>query len=342
MKRRIISVWLLSLAIFSSCKTELRVAEDPASGQIIISDGDRPVLQYNYKTVFEKDAMDTMPANKYRREANDTFMANPSIYAVPRSNYIHPVYGPSGELLTRDWSKDHPHHRGIYWAWPEVEFGNELGDLHALQIIFARPTGNIKLENGADFARIEAENIWIWKDSMPVVREVAVIRAYRSGDKGRVIDLAFRFVALKDSISLARRETKYYGGLNIRMQTPKFQDISFHRDSSVNQPVRAWSDLSGLFSGSASGSGSGMLVLQHHQNPDYPGQYIQYPDLAWIQPTFPTSGTRYRLVRGVPLILRYRLIVHSGMKPDDTFTMKLWDEFNSETAPVLTFSFPEI
>ena len=87
-----------------------------------------------------------MPANKYRREANDTFMANPSIYAVPRSNYIHPVYGLSGEMLTRDWSKDHPHHRGIYWAWPEVEFGKKLGDLHALQIVFARPTGKIKFD----------------------------------------------------------------------------------------------------------------------------------------------------------------------------------------------------
>ena len=160
-------------------------------------------------------------------------MANPSIYAVPRSNYIHPLYGPSGELLTRDWSKDHPHHRGIYWAWPEVEFGKKLGDLHALQIVFARPTGNIRIINASDYAQVEAENIWMWEDSIPVVREVAIIRAYRSDNNGRVIDLSFRFVAMKDSVSIARRETKLYGGLNIRMQTPKFQEISFYRDSAV-------------------------------------------------------------------------------------------------------------
>ena len=144
MKRITISICLIVFALFPSCKTAMRAAEDPATGQIIISDGDKRVLQYNYSTVYEKDAVDTMPANTYKREANDTFMANPSIYAVPRSNYIHPVYGPSGELLTRDWSKDHPHHRGIYWAWPEVEFGTIRGDLHALQIVFARPTGKIK------------------------------------------------------------------------------------------------------------------------------------------------------------------------------------------------------
>lgn len=318
----------------------MKVSEDPVSGQIIISQDGKPVLQYNYKTVFEKDAVDTLAANLYTRQPNDTFMANPSIYAVPRSNYIHPVYGPSGELLTRDWSKDHPHHRGIYWAWPEVEFGKALGDLHALQIVFARPTGKIKFLNGPVYAEVEAENIWMWKDSIPVVREIAIIRAYRSAEKGRVIDLSFRFVAIKDSITIARRETKLYGGLNIRMHTPEFQEISFYRDSSINKPVRAWSDLSGLFSGSD--SRSGMLVLQHHQNPDYPGEYIQYPDLSWIQPTFPASGTRYKLIPGEPLVLKYRLLVHPGMKPDNSLSSILWDAYNNEGSPLLNFSFPEI
>jgi hypothetical protein len=338
MKEIAFSSCVAILTILTSCKEGIRAIQDPVSGQIIISEGSRPVLQYNYKTVFERDALDTMPANKYRREANDTFMANPSIYAVPRSNYIHPLYGPSGEMLTRDWSKDHPHHRGIYWAWPEVEFGAKVGDLHALQIVFARPTGNVRIISESDYAQVEAENIWKWEDSIPVVREVAIIRAYRSGKYGRVIDLSFRFVALRDSVSIARRETKFYGGLNIRMQTPEFQKISFHRDSVVSQTVRAWSDLSGLFSGSQ--TRSGLLVLQHHANPDYPGEYIQYPDLSWIQPTFPSSGTRYSLAAGVPLILRYRLLVHPGMMPDDVLSARMWDEFNSPNAPELKFTFP--
>ena len=133
--------------------------QDSVTGQIILSDDGKPILQYNYKTVKEKDALDTLPANKYIVTASDTFMANPSIYAVPRSDYIHPVYGPEGELLTRDWSKDHPHHRGIYWAWPEVDFGKKRGDLHALQVVFARPTGKIELRSGQEFAEVEAENI---------------------------------------------------------------------------------------------------------------------------------------------------------------------------------------
>jgi hypothetical protein len=329
--------WYESKTKFGS---PIQATQDPINEQINISDDGKPVLRYNYKIVYEKDAIDTLAANKYIVTPNDTFMANPSIYAVPRSNYIHPVYGPDGEVLTRDWSRDHPPHRGIYWAWPEVDFGSKRGDLHALQIVFARPTGRIKLQNGPVFAQIEAENLWLWQDSVPIVREVAVIRAYRSMPQGRIIDLAFRFVALKDSITIARRETTLYGGLNVRMQTPKFQKISVFSDSSNLVPRRAWSDLSGRFAGAD--TTSGLMVLQNKSNPDYPGDWVQYPELSWCQPTFPASGTRYKLVRGKPLILRYRLLIHSGNKPDKDLSILLWDAFNAEVAPQLTFSFPEM
>ena len=73
MKKIAVSVCLAVLAISPSCKTGMKARQDPVSGQIIIVEGNKPVLQYNYKTVFEKDAVDTMPANKYKREASDTF-----------------------------------------------------------------------------------------------------------------------------------------------------------------------------------------------------------------------------------------------------------------------------
>ncbi|HAM11084.1 MAG: hypothetical protein A2X05_03855 [Bacteroidetes bacterium GWE2_41_25] len=340
--RRPYFVILLVVAIAcASCQSEsgsvMQAVEDTESGQIILTEDGNTILRYNYKTVYEKDALDTLPANKYAVAANDTFMANPSIYAVPRSNYIHPIYGLYGEMLTRDWSKDHPHHRGIYWAWPEVDFGNKRGDLHALQIVFARPTGKINLQSGPAYSQVEAENLWMWGDTIPIVREVAIIRAYRSTPQGRVIDLAFRFVAIKDSITIARRDTKLYGGLNIRMHTPIEQVISFHTDSANMMPQRSWSDLSGLFAGA--GQPSGMMVLQHHQNPGYPGEWIQYPDLSWVQPTFPASGTRFKLEKDQELVLRYRIIVHSGFKPDNDTAALLWDAFNSEDTKGLMFSF---
>jgi hypothetical protein len=300
----------------------MQARQDPATGQIDVSESGKPVLRYNYKTVEAGEVLDKVtPANR--------------IYARARSDYIHPLYGLSGEVLTRDWSPDHPHHRGIYWAWPEVDFGTNRGDLHALQKVFARPTGNVRLRNGPAFAEVEAENLWRWEDLEPIVREEVIIRAHRAAAEGRVIDLAFRFVALKDGVTLARRGTAHYGGLSLRMATPASQEISVHTDSSNAAPRRAWSDLSGVFAG-AKGP-SGLTVLQHRQNPDYPGDYYQAPTLSWCQPTFPATGTRYALRRDQPLVLRYRLIIHAGAKPDEDTVARLWDALHAPGTAVPVF-----
>jgi len=301
----------------------MRAARDLASGQIDITDDGKPVLRYNYKAVEPGEVRDKVaPANR--------------IYARARSDYIHPLYGLAGEGLTRDWSIDHPHHRGIYWAWPEVDFGTNRADLHALQKVFARPTGKVRLQDGPVFAEIEAENLWRWEAGEPVVREQAIIRAYLATAEGRLVDLAFRFEALKDGVTLARRGREHYGGLNLRMSTPGSQDIFVHTDPANAVPRRAWSDLSGVFDGAS--APSGLTVLQYAGNPDYPGDWVQYPNLSWCQPTFPATGTRYPLALGKPLELHYRLFIHAGARPGDDLAAKLWDAFQASSAAIPSFS----
>lgn len=304
--------------------------------QFIISENEKKVLQYNYQTVFEKDVI---RANKekieeYTRDERDTFTVT-SIYAVPRSNYIHPLYGLEGEILTRDWPDGgHPHHRGIFWAWPEVYYGSEMGDIYALQKLFARPTGNIELISGPVFAEIKAENMWMWEDKEPIVNEKVTIRVYRSSEEIRVIDLKLQFLALKDSITIATRYTDSYGGLNIRMQYPQNQNISYFTDVRNSNPVRAWSDFSGIFEGA--NKQTGLMVLQNKNNPEYPGDWVEYPDLAWVQPTFPSMGTRYPLSKQDPLIIQYRLLVHTGGEPEKADAIKKWDAYHHNLTPLLS------
>ncbi len=305
----------------------MQATQDVATGQIEITDDGKPVLRYNYKTVEPGAVLEKVtPANR--------------IYARARSDYIHALYGLNGEVLTRDWPVDHPHHRGIYWAWPEVDFGKERGDLHALQRVFARPTGRIALQSGPVFAQIEAENQWLWNDREPIVRERALIRAYRATPQGRVVDLALQFIALKDGVTIARRGLEHYGGLNVRLQTPEAQAISVFTGPSNAVPRRAWSDLSGRFPGSA--AASGLTVLQQAQNPDYPGDWVQYPELSWCQPTFPASGQRFALRRGQPLLLRFRLWIHPGSTPEEEFSARLWDALHAPAAALPMFELPEV
>jgi hypothetical protein len=356
------------IAIFpqvSPCKYEITetgtpyhfsvtVIPDSTTGQYKFLEDGRLVLQYNYNTVFEKDVIrlgnkESSPLEfsevtgvyleeflKENPHARRDSAYTTSIYSIPRSDYIHPLYGLNGEMLTRDWPDGgHPHHRGIFWAWPEVELGSQRGDLYALQRVFARPTGKVEATDGPVFAQLVAENLWMWDDEEPIVRETAAIRVFRKAAGSRIIDISIKLEALKDSITIATRGTNSYGAFNLRMQSPDSQNISHHTDEQGSVPLRSWADFSGVFHGEH--SPSGVMVLQYGKNPEYPGPWQEYPDLSWIQPVFPSHGTRYPIRKDNPLILRYRLIVHTGAKPGRYISEKRWDAFNSVLTPLYDF-----
>jgi hypothetical protein len=299
---------------------EFQVKSNSETGQWLILENEKPVLQYNYKTVPIPDGYwDNVKNSRYVRT-----------YAVPRSNYIHPLYDLDGEPITKDWSNDHPHHRGIYWAWPEIGYKNELGDLHALQKVFARPTDKIETvtENGQ--LKLVAENVWKWEDKEPIVREQTIITVFPLDKNGRKINLEFHFDALVAEVTLARRGTQHYGGLNIRMLPLKeFKIGSFYGNEKdvpkIEQP--AW--VCGSWNNPKSDGKTELTVFEKTTNPDYPGSLIQYSNLNWFQPTFPKNGTRYVLTKGNPLILRYQLWLHNAAD-DDNAKKESWKNFQNE------------
>jgi hypothetical protein len=313
----------LRLVESSPAEPLLRAAIDASSGQAMVTEAGRPVLRYNFQTLSPGELLTSIS------EAN-------RIYARPRSDYIHPLYGLDGEELTKDWSLDHPHHRGIYWAWPEVDFRGERGDLHALQRVFARPIGECRLQSGSVYAQIEAENRWMWEERTPIVRERAVIRVYRATPQGRCIDLTLHFTALEEDVSLARRGTDLYGGLNVRLSAVQEQQIQFYTDPPGVYPRKAFATLRGRFAGAgqtvARFAGAGqtvaLTILQHRANPDYPGDWVQYPELNWFQPTFPASGTRWTLKKGQTLTLRYRLWIARTEQVDAALCADQWRVYN--------------
>lgn len=299
----------------------MQARRDEATGRWDITDAGRPVLGYNYQT--------NQPGDLLAKIAPDNLK-----YACARGDYIHPLHGLNGAVLTQDWPLDHPHHRGIYWAWPEVDYRGRRGDLHALQRVFARPTGHCVGRSGADFAEIEADNLWRWEDEEPIVRERVRIRAWRADAKGRLIDLAFQFTALRDDVAIARREKKLYGGLNLRLARVAGQQIDFHTEPAAApaRPRAAWANLTGAFAGGP-GPG-GLAVFQHPANPDYPGDWVKFPEINWLQPCFPAAGTRHALRKDEPLVLRFRLWIHGG-NTSDAGLAAIWSDYANPPQPAI-------
>ncbi|MDD2598291.1 MAG: PmoA family protein [Kiritimatiellae bacterium] len=292
MKTYRINLMTLTICLTTAISlAEMSIKVDEATQRYTINESGQQVLTYNFGTVPVPEGVGGK-------------------YAVARGNYVHPLYGAAGEILTEDFSKDHPHHRGIYWAWPEVTYKGETRDLHALQGLFARPVKILKQSADQNSAIITAENIWKWGDTEEIVREFATITAYPAKDGLRVIDFQFKFEALQNSITLARRQRTSYGGLNFRMSRFSDLKISRHRDSPGAYPCRAWAELSGK---PPKGQNTvGIFLLQHPANPHYPGDWVSFEDLPWLQPTFPAAGMAYALKPGQPLELAFRVIIRSG------------------------------
>ncbi|MCS6831144.1 MAG: PmoA family protein [bacterium] len=300
---------LIVRVVSAPAKVRLRAYRDRPTRQIVFEEDRRPVLQYNYWTIDRPDRhAQVSPENR--------------IYSRPRSNYIHPLYGLQGEVITEDWPVDHPHHRGIYWAWPEVDYRGERGDLHALQHVFACPTGRYRVTAGTVFTQVEAESVWRWESGEPVVVEWARIRAYRRTQQGRCVDLAFFFTALKEPVLLARRGTNLYGGLNMRLSAIQHQKFVFHTEGE-----QAWAGAFGVFP--EGDEPAGLLIFPHVQNPYHPPDWVQYPNLNWIQPTFPSAGLRHELQPGKPLALRYRLWIRPGTEPPPDLWQAQWQAYQS-------------
>ena len=286
-----------ALGAESQAADGLRIVEDAAAGRFTISDGTKPVLVYNFSAV-------PVPAGVTGQ------------YAVARGDYIHPLYGPGGEVLTQDYSPDHPHHRGLYWAWPEVTWKGEKRDLHALQGVFARPVRIVRRDVTNGCAVLEAESVWKWGDAEPIVKELATITVSQEKEHRRVIDFEFRFQALAEGVALARRGQAHYGGFNVRLSARADQKIATHTDEPGKTPRLTWACLSGV--PPEGRRPVSLVILQDPANPGYPGDYIQYPQLNWLQPTFPSQGTAYGLKTEAPLVLRYRLVVFDGAADEAT------------------------
>ncbi len=295
----------------------MRVVTDAASGQCVIREGAVNVLQFNHQTV-------QPPPGVLAK-----ISAGNQKYAQARSDYIHPLYGPSGEVLTMDWAVDHPHHRGIYWAWPEVMLGDQTGDLHALQRVFARPVGMVTSTHGAEFATIQAASDWMWEDQTPIVHEQVSIRAEKAGPHGRRIDLTLTFTAIVDGVSIARRETDKYGGLNTRLGTATGLAITHHADAEGVTPREAWHLATGTWANAA--RPASVAIFEKTANPGYPADHVEYPELAWLQPTFPRAGQRYALKKGEPLVLQYRYLIGGADSATEKVLRDEWSILNHPT-----------
>lgn len=256
----------------------------PAS--IELTENGKPVLVYNHGMVL-KEGVDA----KYRR-----------------SSYIHPVYAPDGTVVTDDFPKDHPHHRGICWSWPIVTFEGQTHDVWAVIGMHQRFVKWTSKKLSAESAVIGAENGW-FVGERKAVKETVELTVNRAEGGRRTFDVQLTFEAVGAPVEITGREVKGYGGFGVRF-APRTETV-LRTDAGVepkdtDMVKHPWAELEALFGGRR----AGLRVEDLASNPGAPNGWclrhygyvaVNYPGLEKIT-----------LTPGKPLVLTYRVTVFSA------------------------------
>jgi len=261
-----------------------------------------------------------------------------------RANYIHPLYGLDGEVLTEDFPPDHPHHRGVFWAWHQVWIGDKkIGDPWATIDTFWDVYDAKILTPDSKSRSLQVHVYWKspdWTDAngkqKPYIKETTTIRVHRAENDIRKIDFQIELLALEDQMRLGGSEDeKGYGGFTTRIPLP--DGLEFIGTDGAVEPTNLsleagpWLDFSGNLG--KDGKVSGLAILCHSSCPGYPQRWILRRKGSAQNPVYPGRHP-VPLSREKPLVLRYRLIIHRGNSGHIDLD-ELQAEYNREISPVL-------
>ena len=205
-----------------------------------LSDGGKPVFVYNFGMVTAKGQPESLK----------------------RSSYLHPVYAPDGTLVTDDYNPNHPHHRGIFWAWPEVTVDGKTGDLWTIkgpfQDRFVAWRARRQPPPRPALASRTAGSTAIASSSRRTLRS-SPIRWSTTGDLGLHAAVRGRRPAGAGRWHLGRQ--KGFGGFAMRFATPDGGGgktvIRTEQGISAKDGVLArhpWAEISGVYNGKPAGA----------------------------------------------------------------------------------------
>jgi uncharacterized protein len=258
---------------------------DVNSKSVEVTDNGSPVFTFNYGTML-KEGMAPDRA---------------------RCCYLYPVYAPNGVVVTDDFPRDHPHHRGISWMWPVVVVDGKTYNLWAIEGIHDRFEKWKSRRAGKNKAVLAVQDGW-YVGERRVVQENVEIVAHSLVDGRRNLDItvALRSVGSTEvEIGGTHEHDKGYGGgLEIRFAPrteTKIRTAAQEDAPNSDRLPAAWAELTGNFGGKIATT----RVTEDPSNPGAPnGWCLRHYGFVGVE--YPGLQLR-RLDRKVPLSMKFRV-----------------------------------
>ncbi|HOX38060.1 MAG TPA: PmoA family protein [Candidatus Brocadiia bacterium] len=292
-----------------------------SEGAIEVICGGRPALRYNWAPV---------PPPKGASE----------LYT--RSGFIHPVWTPSGEVVTGIHPRDHIHHMGLWNPWTSTEFEGHHVDFWNLKEgqgtvrfrEFASKTSGPVLGGFAamqDHVDLKAAG----GEKVALNEEFAVNVWSAGGTESGSFLLDVTTTQKCASASPLLLNAYRYGGLGFRA-TPAWKGGDYLTSEGLKRndghASRArWCEVHGP----GNPAPSGVLFMSHPQNREHPEPVRLWPGDGELFFNFcPVQKTEWKLEPGNVYVLKYRVCVHNGPMTSET-AERLWNDFANPPKAVL-------
>lgn len=301
-----------------SGKNEPTVKSEVNDKTTTLKIGEKPVLSYNHAIVLPPEGVDL----KYKR-----------------SGFIHPLWAPSGEILTRIQAPDHYHHYGIWNPWTVTHIDGKEVDFWNL----AKGQGTVRFAGYLDAVegpvyggfKARQEHVVFDSQEFVAINEVWDIRVWNAeNEKTRIVDLITTLnTPLEKGIMLDAY--RYGGGIGYRALE------KWNRDNSIvlTSDGKTRTDADGSFArwcivegeSIAEEGKSGILFLSHPSNRMHPEPMRVWPDNMNGRGDLyfefvPIRHVDWKLESKQNYTLKYRMIVYDGIMDKETANL-YWNSF---------------
>lgn len=287
-----------------------------------ISIGEQPVLTYVHTETLPPEGVDPV---------------------FKRSAYIHPLFSPGGEVLTRIQPEDHWHHYGIWNPWTRTHFGEykvDFWNLAARQgtVRFAEYLETTEKGDRAGF-RVRHEHIYYQEDGSEEVAidEVWTVSVTKLEGQAYLVDLETTLSTLLET-GITLEQYRYGGGLGYRGTERWWPGNA----TVLTSEGKTWSDADATHArwvrlegeSSVPEGRSGILFLSHPENRSHPEPMRMWPPNSnkgkgnMFFEFCPIRHQEWVLETGKEYTLKYRMVVFDGeLSPEQA--EKYWKEFSN-------------
>jgi Methane oxygenase PmoA len=251
-----------------------------------------------------------------------------------RGGYVHPLYTPTGVLVTDDYPGDHRHHHGIWSAWAhttfagrEIDFWNMGGGSAKVDFDALVGTWNGPVHGGLKTKQVHVSLAGGQRQT--ALNELWVLTAYRTHDAAAPYAL-FDLDSTQEAASATpvMLDQYIYGGLGLRgnrqwASGAQFLTSEGRTRANGDGSNARWTHMGGMVDGKP----AGYAVLCHPDNFRAPQPVRLNPSDPFysIAPVRPSGFT---IMQGKPYVSRYRVVVSDGAA-DKALLDRLWNDYAS-------------